>query len=97
MTSTLAAFGATYLRVKQLLTDVGESQWEAGKSPVPAEDTTERAKGLTSDPTPSIVGDGRRMKLRAAVLEAEDALEKAGRNLQAAEAHLTTALKNWQG
>ena len=94
---TLAVFAATYLRVRQLLADVGDSQWRAGKSPVPKEDTTERAKGLTSDPTPSIVVDSRRMALRLAVIEAEQALEKAGRNLQAAERHLNDAFERWQG
>jgi hypothetical protein len=95
--TTLETFGATFLRVRQLITDVGDSQWRAGKSPVPKEDTTERSKGLTSDPTPSIVVDSRRLALRLAVIEAEDALEKAGRNLQAAERHLTEALERWQG
>lgn len=94
---TLEAFGASYLRVRQLLADVGDSQWRAGKSPVPKEDTTERSKGLTSDPTPSIVVDARRMALRLAVIEAEQALEKAGRNLQAAERHLNDAFEKWQG
>ena len=51
-TMTLETFGATYLRLRQLLDDVGDSQWRAGQSPVPKEDTTERSKGLTSDPTP---------------------------------------------
>lgn len=94
---TLEAFGAAFLRVRQLLNDVGESQWRAGQSPVPREDTTERSKGLTSDPTPNIVVDARRLALRAAVIEAEQALEAAGRTLQAAEHHLTTSLQRWQG
>lgn len=94
---TLEAFGATYLRLRQLLDDVGDSQWRAGQSLVPKEDTTERSKGLTSDPTPNIVVDSRRLALRAAVIEAEQALEKAGRIMQAAERHLDTNLKKWQG
>ena len=94
---TLEAFGATYLRLRQLLDDVGDSQWRAGQSLVPKEDTTERSKGLTSDPTPNIVVDSRRLALRAAVIEAEQALEKAGRTMQAAERHLTDSLQRWQG
>lgn len=94
---TLEAFGAGYLRVRQLLADVGDSQWRAGKSPVPREDTTERSKGLTSDPTPSIVVDSRRLALRAAAIEAEQALAKATQTLQAAERHLNDALERWQG
>lgn len=90
-------FAASYLRVQALLIETGDAQWQAGKTPQPREDTTERAKGQTSDPTPTIVADGRRLKLRIAVLEAEDALAKATQNLRAAEAHLTKALTDWQG
>ena len=95
--TTLNTFAATVLRTRQLLADVGDAQWRAGKSPVPREDTTERSKGLTSDPTPNIVVDTRRQALRAAVIEAENALEAAGRTLQAAERHLHKALESWQG
>jgi len=94
---TLEVFTGTVLRVRQLLADIGDAQWRAGKSPVPKEDTTERSRGLTSDPTPNIVVDTRRMELRKAVLEAESALEFAGRKLQAAERHLHAAFESWQG
>lgn len=94
---TIAAFAATVLRTRQLLADVGDAQWRAGKSPVPREDTTERSRGLTNDPTPNIVVDTRRLALRAAVIEAEKALDTAGRTVQAAERHLTLALEKWQG
>jgi|GEM_PF-6698134 len=94
---TLEAFGAGYLRVRQLLADVGDAQWRAGKSPVAKEDTTERSKGLTSDPTPSIVVDTRRLALRVAAIEAEQALAKAALTLQAAERHLNEAFEKWQG
>lgn len=98
MTNTpLEPFAATYLRLQQLLADVGDSQWRAGKSPVPKEDTTERSRGLTSDPVPSIVTDTRRLALRAAAIEAEQALERAGRAMQAAERHLNEAFERWQG
>jgi hypothetical protein len=95
--TTLETFAATYLRLQALLAEAQEPQWQAGMTPQPVEDTTERSKNMTSDPTPTIVGDTRRLKLRVSVLEAVDALEKAGRNMQAAEAHLTKALNNWQG
>jgi len=96
-TPTVETFAATFLRLKQLVADIGDAQWRAGKSPVPREDTTERSKGLTSDPTPSIVVDTRRLALRAAVIEAEQALEKAGRQMQAAERHLNAVFEKWQG
>ncbi|AXH47337.1 hypothetical protein SEA_EDEN_42 [Microbacterium phage Eden] len=95
--TTLETFGATYLRLQQLLADVGEAQWKAGATPRPVEDTTERSKGTTSDPTPTIVVDGRRLALRAAVIEAEQALEKAGRVMQAAERHLNDKLEAHHG
>lgn len=96
-TDTLEAFGATYLRLRQLVSDVGETQWQAGRTPVPREDTTERSKGLTSDLTPATVVDGRRLALRAAVIEAEQALEKAGRIMSAAERHLEKAVEAHHG
>ena len=96
-TPTLETFGAAYLRLKQLLADVGDAQFRAGKSPVAKVDTTERSKGLTNDPTPTIVADTRRLALRAAAIEAEQALEKAGRAMQAAERHLNEAFEKWQG
>jgi hypothetical protein len=85
------------LRVRQLLSDVGDAQWRAGKSPVPREDTTERSRGLTNDPTPNIVVDARRLALRAAVLQAERELDHAGRAVQAAERRLHEAFEKWQG
>jgi hypothetical protein len=97
MSQTLETFAATYLRLQALLAQAAEPQWQAGMSPQPIEDTNERSKNMTSDPTPSIVGDTRRLKLRVSTLEAEAALEQAGRLMQAVEAHLTKALNNWQG
>jgi hypothetical protein len=93
----LEAFLATGLRLQQLAADVGDAQWRAGKTPVAREDTTERSKGLTSDPVPTIVTDARRVALRQAMLEADRALVKVGRLMQAAEHHLTDALTKWQG
>lgn len=94
--STLDAFGATFLRVSRLVALAAEAQWQSGRSIQPAEDTTERSKGTTSDPTLSTVSDPRRMQLRASVVEAEHALTLAGRQLQAAERHLTDALEAHQ-
>lgn len=75
--AVLEAFGATNLRVRQLLTDSREAQWRAGKSPVPKEDTTERSKGLVNDPTATTTLDPRRVALRVAVIDAERALRQA--------------------
>lgn len=91
----LEEFGATYLSLKVLLGEASEAQWQAGMTPTPKEDTTERSKGLTSDPTPTVAADARRLALRLAVIEAEQAMEKADRTLRAAERHLTDALERW--
>ncbi|RDV46665.1 hypothetical protein DOE76_01060 [Leifsonia sp. ku-ls] len=89
---TLERFGAANLRVRQLLADSREAQWRAGKTPVPKEDTTERSKGLVSDPTANIVLDTRRVALREAALAAERALADADRAMRFAEARLADAL-----
>lgn len=96
-TDTIKAFAADYLRLQQLLNDLDGAQWQAGRSPVPREDTTERSKGLTSDPTSNTVADERRLQLRAAVIEAERALASAAERLRAAERHVHDAFKKWQG
>lgn len=93
----IEAFGAAYLRLTKLVADVGDSQWQAGSTAVPREDTTERSLGMVSDPTPSIVADRRRIELRADVLRAEAVLLSAIDAMTAAERHLTTSLTKWQG
>ena len=97
MTTTVKDFIAAGLRLMDLLEATGTSQWEAGCTPQPREDTTERSKGTTSDPTPTIVMDARRLALRATVIEAEQALEKAMHNMTAAARHLEKALEAHHG
>lgn len=93
----LEAFGAAYLRLRQLLSEAGEAQWEAGHTPTPREDTTERSKGMTSDPTPNIVADTRRLALRAAVIDVEESLASAYMTLDKSAHQLARALEKWQG
>lgn len=94
---TLEKFGAGYLRLRALISDSSEAQWMMGMTPPRPEDTTERSKGVTNDPTPTIVMDERRIRLRASVIEAEDAIAKASQTLRAAVHHLERALSAWQG
>lgn len=89
--SVLEAFTATNLRVRQLVADSREAQWKAGKSPVPKEDTTERSKGLTNDPTATTTFDPRRVALRTAVIDAERALRYADAAMRHAIAVLEAA------
>lgn len=90
-------FAAVVLRVTRLVYEASDAQWQAGKSPVPREDTTERSKGMTSDPTPTIVADDRRLKLRLEVLKATHALNAATTELETVETRLTHALTDHQG
>jgi len=90
--TVLDKFAAAYLRVYQSLhSDAAEAQWMPGRTPVLREDTTERSKGLTSDPVPTTAMDGRRLNLRAAVMEAEKALSAADQALRLAESKLRRA------
>lgn len=90
-------FAADVLALSALVSDAQEAQWQAGKTPVPREDTTERSRGLVSDPTPSTVADGRRLALRAAVIDAEQALQVAQAKVRSAGRNLTEALTRWHG
>ncbi|WP_085368567.1 hypothetical protein [Leifsonia sp. NCR5] len=96
--NVLEAFGAAYLRLWALQhgEDVQQSQWQTGNTPQPREDTTERSKGLTSDPTPHIVMDERRLRLRAASIEAEQTLVKAERALNVTARRLEKALESFE-
>jgi hypothetical protein len=91
MTSPLEPAAAALLRVEALLGEAHEAQWQAGHSPVPLIDTTERSKGMTSDPVTHAMLDDRRIKLRAAVLEAEAAQADFMRVLGVAEQRLSAA------
>lgn len=90
-------YAATIIRVRSLLKSAEEAQWQSGRTITAADDTTERSKGMVGDPTFSTAADTRRLELRAAVVEAEIALEKAGKTLQAAERHLSDAIEKWHG
>lgn len=94
---SLEHFAAVYVGLRQLVADAGDCQWRPGHSPIPREDTTERSKGMSSDPTANIVADTRRLALRVAVLEAEAKLVAADKALAAAYRHLNIALTKWQG
>lgn len=94
----MEGFGAAWLRLLALVRseEVQLAQWTSGNTPVRAEDAGVRSKGLVSDPTPTIAGDGRRMLLRARVLEAEGALVAAAQAMARAEDRLARALDRHQ-
>jgi hypothetical protein len=75
-----------------VLADAAESQWQSGSTPTLREDTTERSKGMTSDPVAYATMDERRLALRAAVKATEHSLVLANKVLRAVIAHLKKAL-----
>lgn len=89
----LEAVTAGYLRLSRLLSDVGDAQWRAGRTPVPREDTGIRATGLVNDPTPNITFDTRRIALRGAVIAAQKAQALALKTMLVAERKLHEALE----
>jgi uncharacterized protein (UPF0548 family) len=95
VTDKLEPGAAAFLRAQQQLIFATEAQWQMGMTPTLSEDTMERSKGTTSDPVPTIVDDTRRQKLRAAVIEAEDAQRNYLRVLAAAANHVEKALSEY--
>lgn len=92
----LEPFAAAYLRLRALIDgpDLADAQWTAGRSPVPREDTTERAKNTTADPVLFAVTDPRRVALRDSVQLAERALRYAEYTMGVAVARLEAAVRS---
>lgn len=72
--------------------DTQESQWQTGSTPAPRHDTSERQKNNVADPVWSAVSDERRLKLRAAVVQAESTLARATAALKVTHTRLQAAL-----
>lgn len=98
-TDLLEAFAAGYLRLVGILKnpEVQETQWQPGYSLVPHDEVGIRSQGMVSDPTANIAFDGSRLRVRAAVIQAEAALVKATEALQSAERRLIRALDAHEG
>lgn len=95
----LELFGKAWLELYREAYDweTVEAQWQPGKTPVPREDTTERSQGMTSDPTPTIAADQRRLALRAAVQYSEQTLATANKILAKTRNDLRVALYAYDG
>jgi hypothetical protein len=98
-TQILHDFGAAYLELFRVVANphVQAAQFQAGDTPTPRLDTTERSSGMVNDPTATIAYDGRRLALRAAVVAAERELQAADKTMSAAIRHLQDALNRSQG
>ena len=96
--TTLHDLGAEFLNLYRLALDpqTQEAQWQMGMTPTPREDTGERSKNVVSDPTPLIALDGRRLKLRDAVVNAEDALASAMETVIRVRTNLEQAIRDDQ-
>lgn len=95
--TTVRAFASAALRLASALGRAEEVQWQPSPVPRPREDTTERSRGGHSDPTATTATDPRRLALRAAVVSAEVALEKALAECEARAADVERALQVYYG
>lgn len=84
---------AAYLTLAALFEDAARVQWDRPYGPRPVEDTTERSRGVVSDPTAAIALDPRRLALRDAVKAAESCLEDSRRLLATAINDLEGAME----
>lgn len=84
-------------RLAGMLPDALASQWSASPIPKPRDDTTERSKGAPSDPTAAVALDGRRLRLRAQVIESERVLRDAAIAVVGVRRGLERTLGAWHG
>lgn len=78
------------------LFEASDAQWETPPVAKPADDTSERSKGAApSDPTQRIALDGRRLALRASVVEAERGLERMAVVLRELTSRVESRLTAW--
>ncbi|MGC5319340.1 DUF7169 domain-containing protein [Micromonospora arida] len=74
-----------------------DAQWSAAPIARPREDTTERAKGLRSDPTANIVLDDRRQHLRTQLVTSMTVLQRAVVTVRGVRRGLEMTLAAWDG
>lgn len=66
-------------------------------APTLRDDTTERASGGKSDPTGDVASDARRLRLRAAVIAGEQALDSITSTATSAADDVDRAVAEWEG
>lgn len=83
---------------ESLLLEGQDDQWDAPPYATSRDDTTERGSGGSPvNPTASIALDGRRLRLRAAVVKAERELTAVHTALGRQKYDLTRAIAGWKG
>lgn len=80
-----------------LLPGAVSRQWTASPVPKPREDTTERASGGKSDPTGDTALDGRRIRVRECVREAEALLRQSAIRTRGVRRGMERALAAYDG
>ena len=93
----IAAVDAELQRLWTSLNEALSYQWDAPPVPRPSDDTAERSKGPVSDPTPQIALDGRRLALRATVLEAERAVVRIRAVVSELADRVEGSVARWEG
>lgn len=93
----VAEVAAEALALAQVLGQAEAIQWSPSMTPQPREDTSERAKGVHSDPTLATVIDERRLAVRAEVEATHALLHSYAAAARAARAKLAHALARWEG
>lgn len=94
--SLFADLATAALRLAEALIAAKAVQWQPGAR-IRGEGDGGKGKGTVSDPTFAIVSDPRRLKVRAAVLEATRTVRIATRELTRAADTLTEAVAEWEG
>lgn len=94
----LNAAATVFLQLQALLTEAEAAQWQRSRIIAADEDDPGiRAKGEHGDPTFDAASDPARLALRAAVIEAEDALGRQYDVLTEQAARVQKALDRWNG
>lgn len=93
----LELLGSKYEDITKILPEAYDAQWQRAPYPTSREDSGIRGTGGNSDPTQSIVMDGRRLALRQRVVDAQRALLIAYTELRGANTKLEHALEVWHG
>lgn len=93
----IRATGAALVRLGVALGKAASVQWLPPAAPSKRGDTTERSAGIISNPTLDTATDERRLKVRAAVIEAESFLEDTASRADSVAEKLTDAFHGWAG
>ena len=93
----LEAIALAYADIEALLDESEDAQWQQAPYASSRDEARIRGKGTVTDPTSSIALDGRRLRLRAAVVQAERELAETLKRLHQTHDRLEKSLDRWAG